>query len=151
MSTPPLRERIEQDMKAALRAGDRARLGTLRLIRAAIQQREVDERTTLDDAQVLQVLDKLLKQRRDAVEQYRRAGREELAAREEAEIAVIQAYLPQPLSEEELDRLIAEALEATGASGPRDMGKVMAALRPRVQGRADMAEVSRRVKARLAG
>ena len=147
----PLRERIEQDMKEALRARDRDRLGTLRMIRAAIQQREVDERTTLDDGQVLAVLEKLLKQRRDAVEQYRRAGREDLAAKEEAEMAVIQAYLPQPLGEEELEALVVQTIEAVGAAGPRDMGKVMAALRPKVQGRADMAEVSRRVRARLAG
>ncbi len=147
----PLREQIEQDMKEALRARDRDRLGTLRMIRAAIQQREVDERTTLDDGQVLAVLEKLLKQRRDAVEQYRRAGREDLAAREEAEMAVIRTYLPQPLGEEELEALVAQAIEAVGAADPRDMSKVMAALRPQVQGRADMAEVSRRVRARLTG
>jgi len=132
-----------------MRAKDKARLATLRLINAAIKQREVDERTELGDEQVLAVLEKMLKQRRESVEQYRKAGREELAAQEEAEMAVIRSFLPEPLSEAELDALIDAALTETGAQSLRDMGKVMSLLRPRVQGRADMAQVSAKIKARL--
>jgi len=146
---PSLKERIQEETKAAMRAKDKARLATLRMINAAIKQREVDERTELGDEQVLAVLEKMLKQRRESVEQYRKAGREELAAKEEAEMAVIREFLPEPLSEAELDALIDAALAETGAQSLRDMGKVMGKLRPQVQGRADMAQVSAKIKARL--
>ena len=146
---PSLKERIQEETKAAMRAKDKARLATLRMINAAIKQREVDERTELNDEQVLAVLEKMLKQRRESVEQYRKAGREELAAKEEAEMAVIREFLPEPLSEAELDALIDAALAETGAQTLRDMGKVMGKLRPQVQGRADMAQVSAKIKARL--
>ena len=146
---PSLKERIQEETKAAMRAKDKARLATLRMINAAIKQREVDERTELNDEQVLAVLEKMLKQRRESVEQYRKAGREELAAKEEAEMAVIREFLPEPLSEAELDALIDAALAETGAQSLRDMGKVMGKLRPQVQGRADMAQVSAKIKARL--
>lgn len=134
-----------------MRARERERLGTLRLITAAIKQREIDERISLDDSQVLAVLDKMVKQRRESISQFQAAGREDLAAREQAELAVLQAYLPAALAPDEIERLIDEAIAASGAQGARDMGAVMAQLRPQVQGRADMAEVSRRVKARLSG
>ncbi len=146
---PSLKERIQEETKAAMRAKDKARLATLRMINAAIKQREVDERTELNDEQVLAVLEKMLKQRRESVEQYRKAGREELAAKEEAEMAVIRAFLPEPLSEAELDALIDAAVAETGAQSLCDMGKVMGKLRPQVQGRADMAQVSAKIKARL--
>ncbi len=144
-----LKQRIDAEMKAAMRAKDKERLATVRLILAAIKQREVDERIELTDAQVLEVLDKMLKQRRDSVSQYQNAGRDELAAKEEAEIRVIQEFLPAALSEEELDRLVAEAVAATGADSVKDMGKVMGVLKPQVQGRADMGAVSARVKKAL--
>ncbi len=144
-----LKERIQQATKDAMRAKDKARLATLRMVNAAIKQREVDERIELNDAQVLAVLEKMLKQRREAAEQYRQAGREELAAREEAEMALIQEFLPEPLSEDELDTLITQAIDETGAQGIRDMGKVMGTLRPKIQGRADMGQVSAKIKARL--
>ena len=145
-----LKDRIRQDTAAAMRARDRARVAALRLVAAEIKQREVDSRESLDDAGVLAVLDRMLKQRRDAAEQYRAAGRDELAAAERFEIDVIETYLPAPLTAEEVAALVAAAVEATGASSMRDMGGVMARLRPEVQGRADMAEVSRLVRARLA-
>ncbi|MCW8840872.1 MAG: GatB/YqeY domain-containing protein [Gammaproteobacteria bacterium] len=145
-----LKETIMAEMKEAMRAKDKDRLGTIRLIQAAIKQREVDERIELDDEQVLAVLDKMVKQRRDSITQYRDAGREELAAREEAELVIIQHYLPEALSDAELDSLINEAISTTGAEAMKDMGKVMGQLKPRVQGRADMGEVSARIKARLA-
>lgn len=144
-----LKETIMADMKDAMRAKDKDRLGTIRLIQAAIKQREVDERIELDDEQVLAVLDKMVKQRRDSITQYRDAGREELAAREEAELLILQHYLPEALSEAELDTLIDEAIGSTGAESMKDMGKVMGQLKPKVQGRADMGEVSARIKARL--
>ena len=144
-----LREQLTADMKDAMRAKDKERLGTVRLILAAIKQREVDERIELDDTQVLVVLDKMLKQRRDSIKQYRDAGREELAAVEESEIAVIQGYLPAALSDEEIDTLIDEAVAASGAEGMKDMGKVMGQLKPKLQGRADMGQVSGKIKARL--
>jgi uncharacterized protein YqeY len=144
-----LREQLTADMKDAMRAKDKERLGTVRLILAAIKQREVDERIELDDTQVLVVLDKMVKQRRDSIKQYRDAGREELAAVEESEIAVIQAYLPAALSDEEIDTLIDEAVAASGAAGMQDMGKVMGQLKPKLQGRADMGQVSGKIKARL--
>ncbi|HET7921664.1 MAG TPA: GatB/YqeY domain-containing protein [Gammaproteobacteria bacterium] len=147
----PLKDQITNDMKDALRAGDKPRLGVIRLILAAIKQREVDERITLDDAQVLAVLDKMLKQRRDSVSQYEKGGRADLAAQEQAEIALIQTYLPTQLDEAELDALVAEAVAASNASSIKDMGKVMGWLKPRVAGRADMGAVSARIKARLGG
>ncbi len=144
-----LKEQITADMKEAMRAKDKDTLGTIRLIQAAIKQREVDERIELDDSQVLAVLDKMVKQRRDSINQYREAGREELAAKEEAEISIIQKYLPAALSEAEIDTLIEEAIGNTGAQSMQDMGKVMGQLKPKLQGRADMGAVSARIKARL--
>ncbi|MBS7458054.1 GatB/YqeY domain-containing protein [Coralloluteibacterium stylophorae] len=144
-----LKQRLTDEMKAAMKAGDKERLGVIRLVNAAIKQREVDERIELDDAQVLSVLEKMVKQRKDSVAQYEAAGREDLASVERAEIAVIQDYLPAPLDEAELDALIDAAIADTGASGPQDMGKVMAAVKTRAAGRADMGTVSGRVKARL--
>jgi hypothetical protein len=144
-----LKDQITADMKDAMRAKDKERLGTVRLILAAIKQREVDERIELDNAQVLAVLDKMVKQRRDSIKQYTDAGREELAAKEESEIAVIQAYLPAALSDEEIEALIEEAVASTGAAGMQDMGKVMGQLKPKLQGRADMGQVSGKIKARL--
>lgn len=138
-------------MKAAMKAGDKARLGVIRLINAAIKQREVDERIELDDTQVLVVLDKMLKQRRDSFTQYQDAGREDLAAQERFEIQVCQEYMPAALSEDEIAALITAAIADTGAAGMKDMGKVMAALKPKLQGRADMAAVSATIKAKLAG
>lgn len=144
-----LKERINADMKSAMREKDKARLGTIRMLQAAIKQREVDERIELDDAQVLAVLDKMVKQRRDSIEQFRQAGRDELAEKEEFELGVLQDYLPAALGDEELDALVNEAVEASGAESVRDMGKVMGILKPKVQGRADMGAVSAKVKARL--
>jgi uncharacterized protein YqeY len=138
-------------MKAAMKGGDKQRLGVIRLINAAIKQREVDERVELDDAQVLAVLEKMQKQRRDSVAQYEAAGREDLAAVERAEIEVIQAYLPTPLSEAEIDAIIAKAITDSGAAGPKDMGKVIGLVKPQVAGRADMGVVSASVKQKLAG
>ncbi|MFP5373785.1 MAG: GatB/YqeY domain-containing protein [Gammaproteobacteria bacterium] len=146
-----LKTRLTEDMKAAMKAGDRDTLGVIRMANAAIKQREVDERIELDDAQVLAVLEKMVKQRKDSVSQYAAAGREDLAAIERAEIAVIERYLPEKLDEAELDAAIDAAIAETGANGPADMGKVMGVLKPRLAGQADMGEVSRRVKQRLAG
>lgn len=146
-----LKERITEDMKSAMRAGDKDRLAVIRMILAAIKQREVDERTTLDDAQVLAVLDKMVKQRRESLAQFESGGRADLVAKESAEIAVIQSYLPEQLSDAEIDALIAEAIASTGASSVKDMGKVMGVVKPKVQGRADMAVVSARVKQKLSG
>lgn len=144
-----LKRRIQEDMKAAMRAKDSRRLAVIRMIMAAVKQREVDERITLDDAQVLTVLDKMLKQRRDALAQFQEAGRTDLVDKEAYEIEVIQQYLPPPLGTEELDALVEEAIQATGAASPKDMGKVMGWLKPRIQGRADMSAVSASVKRRL--
>jgi hypothetical protein len=146
-----LKQRIQDDMKTALKAGDKRRLGVVRLILAAIKQREVDERIELDDTQVLAVLDKMVKQRRDSVSQFAAAGREDLADAERYEIEVCQGYLPQPLSEAEIGAFIDAAIAATGASGMKEMSKVMAQLRPQVQGRADMGAVSALIKQRLGG
>ncbi len=146
-----LKSRLQHDMKQALRAGDRARLGVVRMALAAIQQREVDERIELDEAALLGVIEKMIKQRRESVEQYRAGGREDLAAKEAAEIEVLGGYLPEPLSEQELVALVAAAIAETGAQNMKDMGRVMAVLRSRAQGRADMAVLSARVKAALAG
>jgi hypothetical protein len=144
-----LQARIQDDLKAAMRARDSAQVGALRLLTAALKQVEVDERAELTDARVLAVLEKQLKQRRDAHDQYRKAGREDLAAREAYEIGLIERYLPQPLDEEALDALIGEAIAETGAASMRDMGRVMALVKERAAGRADMAAASARVKARL--
>jgi uncharacterized protein len=149
MTESALKAQINEDMKTALKAGDKRRLGTVRLIMAAVKQREVDERIALDDAQILAVLDKMLKQRRDSIDQYSKAGREDLAEQERFEVDIIQAYLPQGLSEQEIDSLVVAAISESGAAGVRDMGKVMALLRPQVQGRADMGVVSALVKQRL--
>lgn len=149
MTGSSIKERLGADIKAAMKAGEKERLGALRMIHAAIRQREVDERRELDDAATLEVLDKQAKQHRESLEQYRDAGREDLAAREEAELAILAEYLPEPLSEPALEALIDEVLDETGATTMKDMGRVMAALKPRVQGRADMGAVSARVKTRL--
>ena len=149
MSEESLKQRVDADMKAALRAKDKERLGAVRLILAAIKQREVDERITLDDTQVLAVLDKMAKQRRDSIAQFEGAGRQDLADKERFELGVIQGYMPQPLSEAEITALIDAAMAETGASGMADMGKVMGVLKPKVQGRADMGAVSKAVKTRL--
>lgn len=146
-----LKDRLNEDMKAALKSGDKARLGVLRLVGAAVKQREVDERIVLDDAQVLAVLEKMLKQRRDSLAQFEQAGRDDLAAQERYEIGVIEAYLPAKLSDAELDQLIAAAIAESGATSARDMGKVMALVKDKAAGRADMGAVSKRVKDKLAG
>jgi len=146
----PLKDQLIDDMKAALRAGDKPRLGVIRLVNAAIKQREVDERIVLDDTQVLTVLEKMLKQRRDSVAQFEPAGREDLVAVERFEIAVIEAYLPAKLDAGELDALIAAAIADSGAASARDMGKVMALVKERAAGRADMGAASRLIKDRLA-
>lgn len=144
-----LKERITEDMKAALRAGEKAKLGALRLLLAAIKQKEVDERIQLDDAAVLAVIDKTLKQRRDSITQFRAAGRQDLVDAESFEAEVLQAYLPAGLSGEEIEAVVAAAVAEAGARGPGDMGKVMGLIKPRLAGRADMSEVSKRVKAAL--
>jgi uncharacterized protein YqeY len=144
-----LKARIQEDMKTAMRAAEKDRLATIRLILAAIKQREVDERILLDDTQVLAVLEKMVKQRRESIAQFQSGGRADLVARENAELAVLATYLPEPLPEQELDRLISETIAATGAASIKDMGKVMNALKPRVQGRADMGALGARIKARL--
>lgn len=144
-----LRERIQEDMKAAMRSGDKERLGTIRLILSAIKQREVDERITLDDAQVLSVLEKMGKQRRESITQFEAGHRSDLVAKENAELAVIRAYMPTPLSEAELDGLIGQAIAETGASSVKDMGRVMSVIKARAQGRADLGAVGARIKARL--
>jgi uncharacterized protein YqeY len=146
-----LRSRINEDVKVAMKAREAERLGTLRLLTAALKQREVDERITLDDAGVISVIEKMLKQRKDSIAQYEQAGRQDLAEVEKRETAILQSYLPQQFSEAELGAVVEEALAASGASAPADMGKVMAIVKPRVAGRADMGKVSAMVKARLAG
>ena len=144
-----LKDRIQDDMKTAMRAKDKERLGAVRLILAAVKQREVDERIELNDVQVLGVLEKMIKQRRESLAQYQSAGREDLAARESFEIEVIQSYLPAPLSEADIDTLVANAVAVTGAQSIRDMGKVMALIKDQAQGRVDMAKIGARVKAHL--
>lgn len=148
MSTE-LKDRIQSDVKDAMRAKAKDRLGTLRLVTAAIKQKEVDERVEMDDDQVLQVLTKMVKQRQDSITQYTDAGRDDLAAQEQAELAIIGEYMPAALSEEELSELVSKALADTGAQSIKDMGKVMGVLRPAVQGRADMGAVSAQVKQAL--
>lgn len=146
-----LKERITEDMKSAMRAGDKDRLATIRLVLAAIKQREVDERVTLDDSQVLAVLEKMIKQRKESVAQFEAGSRPDLVAKESAEIAVLQGYMPTPLSDAEIDQIIAEAIAETGASSIKDMGKVMGIVKTRAAGRADMGAVSGRIKQKLSG
>jgi uncharacterized protein YqeY len=146
-----LKQQLTDDMKAAMRGGDKARLLVIRLMLAAIKQREVDERIELDDGQVLATLEKMLKQRRDSISQYSAANREDLAEVERAEMTVIEAYLPAKLDESEIDALIDAAIRDTAASSARDMGKVVAQVKDQAAGRADMAQVSAKIKARLAG
>ena len=147
--TTTLKEQIKSEMKAAMRAKEKQRLGTIRLIQAEIKRIEVDERIEIDDDRLLAVLDKMCKQRRDSIQQYEAADRSELADIEKAEIAVIQDFLPTQLTEAELSAMIAEAVTATGAESMKDMGKVMGILKPKFQGRADMGEVSKAIKAKL--
>lgn len=146
-----LKQTLTEDMKAAMKAGQKDRLGVIRLINAAIKQREVDERIELDDAEVVSVLGRMLKQRRDSVSQYEAAAREDLAAIERAEIVVIEGYLPAQMDEAAINAEIDAAVAATGATGPADMGKLMGALKPRLAGKADMGLVSKLVKQKLAG
>jgi len=145
-----LKDRVAEAIKAAMRARERERLGALRLIHAEITQFEVDQRREADDATVLGILNRMLKQRRDSIEQYRKGQREDLAVREEAEVAVIREFLPEALTEAEVEERITAAIEASGAAEPKDMGRVMAILKPQILGRADMAEVSRQVREALA-
>ena len=144
-----LKARITEDMKNAMRSGEKDRLGLIRMLQAGIKQREVDERIQLDDTQVLSVIDKMIKQRKDSVEQFRAGGREDLVAKESAEIAWLNEYLPAQLSDAELDTLIKDAIAATGAASMKDMGKVMGILKPKAQGRTDMGVLSARIKAAL--
>lgn len=146
-----LQERIRDAMKAAMKGGDKKRLAVIRLIMAAVKQREVDERIVLDEQQMIEVLDRMLKQRRESIRQYRDAGREDLAEIEEAEILVIQEFLPQLLHDDEIAGMIREAIDQTGAASVRDMGKVMGLLKPKMEGRADMSVVSGMIKKILAG
>jgi len=144
-----LKDRILQDVKDAMRAKDKPRLATLRLITAAIKQQEVDERIELNDAQVLALLDKMCKQRRESISQFEKAGRDDLIAQEASELELIQTYLPEQLSDDEIAALIEETMAATGAASIKDMGKVMGQLKPKLQGRADMGAVSAMIKAKL--
>jgi len=146
-----LKDRITEDMKTAMRAGEKERLATIRLILSAIKQREVDERITLDDSQVLAVIEKMIKQRREAIAQFEAGGRADLVAKESAEIVVLQGYLPAQMSDAEIDALIAEAMASTGAASIKDMGKVMGVVKAKAQGRADMGAVGARIKQKLSG
>lgn len=146
-----LKQRLTDDMKTAMKAGEKDRLGTIRLINAAIKQKEVDERVEMDDARVLAVLEKMVKQRKDSIEQYDKAGRDDLAAVERAEMAIIEQYLPAKMGEAEIRAAIEAAVTETGASGPADMGKLMGVLKPRLAGQADMGLVSALIKKKLAG
>jgi len=146
-----LKERITDDMKSAMRSGEKERLGLIRMITSAIKQREVDERITLDDSQVLSVLEKMIKQRKESLAQFQAGNRQDLVDKEAAEITLLQTYLPSPLSDAELDVLIGEAVAATGAASVKDMGKVMAIIKTKAQGRADMGLVGAKIKARLSG
>jgi len=146
-----LKERITDDMKAAMRAGEKERLAAIRMITAAIKQREVDERISLDDGQVLSVLEKMIKQRKESVAQFAAGNRPDLVAKETAEMALLQAYLPAAMSEAEIDVLVGESIAATGAASIKDMGKVMNLVKSKAQGRADMAAVGAKIKAKLGG
>jgi hypothetical protein len=147
----PLREQLNEDMKTAMKARDAEKLGALRLLLAAVKQREVDERITLDDAAVLGVIDKMIKQRKDSISQFEKAARQDLADKERFELGILEAYLPQQLSQAEVEAVIAEAVAATGAKSAADMGKVMAIVKPKLAGRADMGKVSGLVKGKLTG
>lgn len=151
MTASSLKERITEDMKSAMRAKDTLRLGTIRLLLAAMKQREVDERIELDDAAITGIIEKLIKQRRDSISQFQTAGRQDLVDGEQAELAILQAYLPEPLSAAEIDAAVSAAVAESGASSVKDMGKVMALLKTRLAGRADMGQVSALIKAKLAG
>lgn len=144
-----LKETLQQDMKAAMRAGEKRQLSIIRLINAAIKQREVDERIDLDDNQVITVVDKMAKQRRESIEQYDKAGRDDLSDQEKYELQILKTYLPEQLGEAEIDAMIEAAVTATGASSIKDMGKIMGQLKPKLAGRADMGAVSGKIKARL--
>ena len=144
-----LKTQINDDVKTAMREKDKARLATLRLITAAIKQKEVDERTELNDEQVVAILEKMLKQRKDSIEQFEKAGRDELAAQEKSEIDIIQVYMPEQLSDDEIEALIKEAIASSGAESMKDMGKVMGQLKPKLAGRADMGAVSGKIKSLL--
>jgi uncharacterized protein len=146
-----LKERITDDMKAAMRSGEKERLGVIRMITSAIKQREVDERIMLDDAQVLSVLEKMIKQRKESLVQFQAGNRQDLVEKEAAEITLLQGYLPSQLSDADMDSLIKEAIAATGAASIKDMGKVMALIKGKAQGRADMAAVGAKIKAKLGG
>jgi hypothetical protein len=150
MTAPSLKDRITEDMKAAMRAREAERLGAIRMLLAAIKQKEVDERIVADDAQVAAIVDKLIKQRRDSIAAFEQAGRTDLADREKAEVAVLAAYLPAQASDEEVAAEVDAAIAATGAAGPQDMGRVMGVLKPRLAGKTDLSKVSGIVKARLA-
>ena len=145
-----LKARLTEDMKAAMKSGERNRLDVIRLVNAAIKQREVDERIVLDDAQVLSVLEKMLKQRRDSIEQFDAAGRTDLSDKERYEVSVIEAYLPAKLSDGEVETVVDQAIREVAPSGPKDMGKVIASVKPKLAGRADMGKVSELVKRKLA-
>jgi uncharacterized protein YqeY len=144
-----LKAQLQQDMKDSMRSGDKRRLGAVRLVLAAVKQREVDERIELDDAGVTAVLDKMAKQRRESIEQYQRAGRDDLVEQEQFELEVLKSYLPEQLDDAAIEAMIEEVLQTTGASSVKDMGKVMGQIKPRLQGRADIGAVSARIKARL--
>ncbi|WP_283743145.1 GatB/YqeY domain-containing protein [Sideroxydans sp. CL21] len=144
-----LKQQITEDMKTAMRAKETARLGAIRLLLAAMKQREVDERIELTDADVIAIIEKMLKQRRDSISQYKAANRQDLVDVEEFEVSILQTYMPQQLSEAEVIAAIAEAIDATGAAGPQDMGKVMGVVKPKLAGRADMGKVSGLIKAQL--
>ncbi len=146
-----LKERITDDMKAAMRSGEKERLGVIRMLTAAIKQREVDERITLDDAQVVSVLEKMIKQRKESLVQFQAGNRPDLVEKEAAEIALLQGYLPSQLSDADVDTLIGDAIRATGAASVKDMGKVMGIIKGKAQGRADMAVVGAKIKAKLGG
>jgi len=146
-----LRDRVNEDMKTAMKAREADKLGTLRLLLAAMKQREVDERITLDDAGVIAVVEKMIKQRKDSIAQYEKAARQDLADKEKYEISVIEVYLPKQMSQAEVEAIVAEAIAASGAKGAADMGKVMGIVKPKLAGKADMGRVSGLVKAKLAG
>ncbi len=147
----PLREQLNEDIKTAMKAREQEKLNALRLLLSAVKQREVDERITLDDAGVISVIEKMLKQRKDSIAQYEKAARQDLADKEQFEISVLQGYLPTQLSAAEIEAVIADAIAATGAKSAADMGKVMGVVKPKIAGRADMGKVSALVKAKLTG
>lgn len=147
----PLREQLNEDMKSAMKARETERLGAIRLLLSEVKRREVDERITLDDAGVISVVEKMIKQRKDSISQYEKAARQDLADKEKFEIGVLEAYLPQQLSQAEIEAIVAEAVATSGAKTAADMGKIMAILKPKLAGRADMGKVSGLVKAKLAG